>query len=226
MHCIASISQRLAWLIGRPLFVFFLHFRVYGKENLKGFQNGIIFASNHISEGDGILISGSFNLFSKRLPLYFIAREKDFYKNTLFHGILYTKTLFHCFGAYPAIVGLRDFEKSLAAHINLLQRGRNIAIFPEGTRSRDGKLLHAKGGVVALVKATNKPVVPVAITGILKITPKEFFLRKRFVKVRFGKPIFPDELFAGYADPLPADYGKIATTKVMTAIEKILPEEK
>jgi 1-acyl-sn-glycerol-3-phosphate acyltransferase len=223
---IASIAQRAAWIVGRPLFVFFLHFRVYGKENLRGLQNGIIFASNHTSEGDGILISGSFNLFSKRLPLYFIAREKDFYKNTLFHGILYTKWLFHAFGAYPAIVGIRDFEKSLSTHIELLRESKNIAIFPEGTRSRDGKLLGAKGGVVALAKAANKPIVPVVVSGILKITPKEFFQRKRFVTVRFGKPISPDELFAGYANPLPADYKKIADEKVMTAIAKILPKEK
>lgn len=168
------------------------------------------------------MISGSFNLFSRILPLYFIAREEKFYKEGLSGSFFYTETLLHCFGVYSAVFGIKDYEQSLASHIKLLKEGKNVAIFPEGHRSKDGSLSEAKGGVVALAKAANAPIVPVAVSGILRITLKEFLLRKRFVTIRFGKPIFPEELFEGYENAVPQDYKKIATEKVMKGIEKVL----
>ncbi len=217
-----DIAQRLWWFFTKPLFLFFLHFKVNGKENLYSLPNGIIFASNHLSELDGELISESFDLFSKRIPFFYVTRERSYYSDGFIETFVFNRVVLHLSGAYPAIVGINDYEKSLASHIELLKKKKNVVIFPEGKRTRDGFFLPAKGGVIALVKHSGAPVVPVAISGVLKITLKDFLLRKRFVKISFGKPIFPVELFAGYENAEPQDYKKIAEERIMKKIKELL----
>jgi len=226
MYKIASIVQRLAWIIGRPLFAFFFHFRVTGQENLKGLKNGIIFAANHSSEWDGLLMSGSFSLFSRRLPLYFVAREDKFYKEGLSGSFFYKPFVLRCFGVYPAVFGIKDYERSLTTHIGLLKSGKNIGIFPEGGTTKDGNLRVGKGGVVALSKFANVPIVPVAIIGTFGLTLRGFLLRKYFVTIRFGKPIYPSELFTGYENAPSEEYKKISTEKVIGTIGKMIEEDK
>jgi 1-acyl-sn-glycerol-3-phosphate acyltransferase len=217
-----NMGQRFLLFLTKPFLLFFLHFTVQGKENIENLENGIIFASNHASDFDGEFIFNALGLFSKRIPLYYVSREESFYKKDLFQIIFYTRFVLHTFaGAYPALFGVRDYEKSLAFHINLLKEKRNVVIFVEGSKSHDGNLLSAKGGVVALVKCSNAPIVPIAIHGNFKIGLKDFLLRRRTVSVSFGKPIFFDELFIEYGTEDIRQYAKIANEKIMTKIEEL-----
>lgn len=217
-----GFSQRLWWIFTKLPFKFFAHLKIYGRENFAHIENGIIFASNHVSELDGELISESFGLFSKRIPFFYVTRERSFYKEGFVEKYIFTQTVLHLAGAYPVLIGIRNFEKSLADHIKLLKKHNNVVIFPEGKRSRDGNLLEAKGGVVALAKYSRAPIVPVAISGILHITPSDFLLRRRYVTVRFGKPIYPDELFLGCENPDPSEFARIANEKIMPKIAELL----
>jgi 1-acyl-sn-glycerol-3-phosphate acyltransferase len=219
--CVSEIGQRIAWLIGKPALVFFLHFRVYGKENISGLKNGFILSSNHTSEIDPLLILSSFDFFSKRLAVYFVSAPRDFYRDNLFQSIFYTEAIFRFVGAYPAIFGMKNFEKALQSHIGFLHKKRNVVIFPEGKIIRNKKQKVAKGGVVALAKATNALVVPVAISGVSNISFKDFLLRRRYASISFGKPIFTDELFYGYDNPSPRQYSKISNEKIMSKIEEM-----
>src|SRR5574343_1159252 len=69
-------------LVAKPLFHIFGGLRVYGKENLKGLHGGVIFAMNHSSEADPFLVAASLGPFSRLMPVFSVAREKGFYKNS------------------------------------------------------------------------------------------------------------------------------------------------
>ncbi|NIQ00203.1 MAG: hypothetical protein GWM98_07040, partial [Nitrospinaceae bacterium] len=105
---------------------------------------------------------------------------------------MYGGRFFQWLGAYPTRPGTRDYEQSLAAHIEILSCGRSIQIFPEGKKSIDGVIRGpARGGVAFLSWRTNTPVVPVAISGAHRTTLTDFFLRRKRYRLTFGKPIMP-----------------------------------
>lgn len=202
-----------------------MRFRAEGKENIASLKNGFILASNHTSELDSLVILSSFNPFSKRLAIYFVSGPRSFYRDNLWQKLVYTEALFRFIGAYPVIFGLKDFEKSLETHIKILRKGRNVGFFPEGGITKDGKIGEAKGGIVALSQITGLPIVPVAISGLYRIKFKDLLLRRHKAVVRFGKPIYQEELFLGYENPTVKDYKKIANEKIMGAIAKVLNGE-
>ncbi|OGW56011.1 MAG: hypothetical protein A2Z46_07780 [Nitrospirae bacterium RBG_19FT_COMBO_55_12] len=78
----------------------------------------------------------------------------------------------------------------LSAHV--LRRGKILCVFPEGNRSRDGKIKEFKKGVGIIAKELNMPVIPVAIQGTFAMLPRDrSFPRPAKVSISFGKPIHP-----------------------------------
>jgi 1-acyl-sn-glycerol-3-phosphate acyltransferase len=218
-----EFGQRLAWLILKPTFDFFLHFEVRGKENVENVPTNVIFALNHISEMDALMPSCAFGIFSRYLPIYCVALRHDAYKKLgTFRSFFYREGLFTFIGAYPMAPGVKDYEVILSPHIEFLKKGNSVEIFPEGGIRRPGKIREPRGGVIALAKITGLPIVPVALAGHAFTSPKEFFLRKRRSVITFGKPIFPEELFAGYENAGPEQYAEIAKEKIMPKIEELL----
>lgn len=72
----------------------------------------------------------------------------------------------------------------------LISQGRSVAIFPEGTRSKDGNVKKFKKGSFLIATASNAPVVPVTIDGSFHIMPKNSFLiHPDSVSVKIGLPI-------------------------------------
>ena len=222
-YWVSEIGQRITVLLTGPLCRIFLRKRVVGRQNLKNVKPGVIFAMNHLSEWDPFAFADTFSLFSRMLPVYFISLESKYYRehHTL-RSWFYGGNFFRFMGAFPVILGIKDYETSLAFQIEMLKNGKNVLIFPEGGRSKDGKLQPSKGGVVALVKATNTSVIPVAISrDVFHLTMKDFLLRRRCVTVSFGKPISPREIFSQYEKTNPRQYAKIADEKIMTKIAEL-----
>lgn len=70
-----------------------------------------------------------------------------------------------------------------------------VGVFPEGTRSADGKLAEIKGGFIALARRGKQPIYPVAIAGAHRVMPRgglRFFFRK--IRIVYGKPIPVEEV--------------------------------
>ena len=79
--------------------------------------------------------------------------------------------------------------------IDLIKSGVSVLIFPEGTRSKDGKLGEFKPGAVKMASKTGCAIIPIAITGTRECLEGRKFFRFRLpVTVTFGKPIYPKDL--------------------------------
>lgn len=173
-----------------------------GVENVpKG--GGNIFASNHRSYQDPVFIA-----LHARVPLSYMAKEELFQGNKAFKWLI-TKL-----GAFPVARGKGD-TGVIDTSIEKLEAGRNLAIFPEGTRSRDGKVGKGKTGVALIAAVAQTKIIPVGITfeGKLKFRKK--------VIVRYGKPIIPSEIGAENTDSKSL---RVLKNKVMEDITDLVNE--
>ena len=81
--------------------------------------------------------------------------------------------------------------------INRLRDGAAVVIFPEGTRTADGKLGELKGGFVLLAKRAGVPIVPVAIVGAWECWPRtRLFPRPGRIRLEFGRLLQPEQIAA------------------------------
>jgi 1-acyl-sn-glycerol-3-phosphate acyltransferase len=147
-----------------------------GVENIPDPKDGtFVVACNHRSYADPVLLA----LKIKR-PCCFMAKE-ELFKNPLFSALI------RFFGAFPVRRGAGD-DGIIDTAVGKLKTGKNLAIFPEGSRSKDGKVGRGKTGVALIAARAGVPVLPVGIAyeGKLHFGTK--------VTVRYGKPISPEQL--------------------------------
>ena len=122
-------------------------------------------------------------------------------------------------GVFPVKRGSRDTGAFHEA-IELVRGGRVLGMFPEGTRTRDGKLQRGFSGTVRIAMEAGVPVIPAAVINSELIQGGLRKLRKPRVAVRFGPPL----TLEGTVSDLAAV--KANTEKMMVAIAALLPEEK
>jgi len=109
------------------------------------------------------------------------------------------------------------------AALGALAGGRPIALFPEGTRSRDGRLKAARDGAAFLAMRSGAPLLPVGIAGTHRIFPgRSRVPRLVKVSVRIGPPFALAHQAGG---PLERDALAQGTERIVAAIEALLPEE-
>ncbi len=179
---LAYLASKWAFLI---LLKVFFRFKVEGAENMPS-SGAFILASNHVSYMD----PGIVGAIAKR-RLYFITSDH-----------LYRNKLAAFWHNSTGCIRIRRGESDHAAIRKILgsvKAGKPIAIFPEGTRSPDGKLKDAFSGIGFLALKTQVPVVPCFIKGSDSALPRgaRFFKFGR-VSVTVGSPILP-ETFSGNA---------------------------
>ena len=220
---VPTVFQFLIAVISQPLFYLFSGLRVYGKENLKGLRGGVIFAMNHSNEVDPFLIAASLGPLSPLMPVFSAARERSFYKNSGFMKYVYGGTFFKMLGAYPIFVGSGNYELSLRHHINIIERGQTLGIFPEGQITKDGRIGEAKAGVAYLLWRTGAPVVPIAFHGHYRMKTTHFFSRKHTISVAYGKPIKKEDLYKPEHDVVPPtrDEFRVASQEIMSRVQKL-----
>ena len=164
--------------------VFALYFKIKA-EGIERLPKGpFILAPNHQSFFDGLFVT----IFIKNKIMkktYFYAKKKHI--GNKFLNFLANKN-------NVIVVDInKDLKKSLQKMAAVLKSGRNMIIFPEGTRSANGELGDYKKTFAILSSELNVPVVPVAIGGAYKALPKGSFVPRPFKKicVKFLDPINP-----------------------------------
>jgi len=186
------ILQKLIWIPTRLIFVFFGHLEVRGLENLKEIKGNVIFACNHTSELDPILPPASLTFFSPFSPIFYTSREKAFYDNSGWRQLFYGGTFFKVWGSYPVYVGLHDYKKSLINHIQILQDGGNLGIFPEGKTTHDGTIQRPKAAWLIWPTLPALLSYQYSISGVFHFSVKNFLLRRCHFSITYGKSMrFP-----------------------------------
>ncbi|MBQ7128417.1 MAG: 1-acyl-sn-glycerol-3-phosphate acyltransferase [Clostridia bacterium] len=173
-----SVMILIATLI--PVFKLLFRYEIIGKENLPE-KGGIVYASNHISFADPILW-----ILAIRRRICYMAKA-ELYKHAFLRGV------FKLAGVFPVERGKASIN-SVNNAIGIVKNGGILGIFPEGTRSKDGKPIRAKSGVAYIANATGADVVPMAIVTKGKVKP----FKKVYLYV--GKPIPHSEIYFEGAD--------------------------
>ncbi|WP_448611338.1 lysophospholipid acyltransferase family protein [Geodermatophilus sp. URMC 60] len=201
----------------RPLFHVALRMHVTGRENVPP-TGPVILASNHLSFIDSMVIP-----LSAPRRVHYLAKA-EYFTGTGIGGWL-TRTLFTGLGAMPVQRQTsRAAQEALDTALGVLRRGEGFGIYPEGTRSRDGRLARGKTGVAWLALTADCPVVPVAVAGTDRVQPVDSrWPRPHKVSVTFGKPLtFPEQ--RGMAGNGRAR--RVVTDRIMEAIAELSGQEK
>lgn len=190
--------------------------KIVGRKNVPK-TGPVILASNHLSFIDSVVIT----LFAPR-PVSFLAKD-SYFTGKGAKGFL-SRTFFRGIGAIPVTRGVgQAAQEALDAGLGLLHEGEAFAIYPEGTRSRDGRLYRGKTGVAWLALNAGVPVVPVALKGTDKVQPiGSRGIRLAKVTIQFGEPLYLSR--HGKADSGRAR--RQATDEVMDAIAAMSGQER
>jgi len=200
----------LSWvarLIYRPV--------IEGQENIPR-TGPVLLASNHLSFIDSFVIP----LAAPR-RVVFLAKA-EYFAGRGPRGA-WMRLLLRAVGAVPIERGTAGAAgEALDSALEILSRGLAFGIYPEGTRSRDGRLYRGRTGVAWLALAAGCPVVPVALSGTQDIQPVGSRVpRIRKITVRFGKPLDFDHLHGA----TPGEARREATDAVMAAIHELSGQE-
>ena len=177
------LTQNLFKNISKLLFKLYFRLNSEGIENLP--ESPFIIAPNHQSFFDGLFVS----VFLKNKVMkntYFYAKEKHV-RNKFIKAFANRNNVI--------IMDLnRDLKLSLQKLAEVLRKGKNVIIFPEGTRSRTGSLGEFKKSFAILSQEMNVPIVPVSIEGANKALPRGSFIPRPWKKinVKFLKPVYPE----------------------------------
>jgi 1-acyl-sn-glycerol-3-phosphate acyltransferase len=207
----------LARFVIRPLFWLAFRPSVRGRSGVPT-AGPVILASNHLSFIDSIAIP----LMAPRKVSYLAKAE--YWQGTGVKG-WFSRTLFTALGALPVErQATRSAQDALDTALTVLKDGGAFGIYPEGTRSRDGKLHRGKTGVAWLALTADCPVVPVAVHGTDRVQPVGArWPRPARVRVTFGEPLtFPEQ--RGQAGKNKAR--REVTDRVMEAIAALSGQEK
>jgi 1-acyl-sn-glycerol-3-phosphate acyltransferase len=167
----------LAWIIYRGIFGCVIE----GRENID-FRRSFLILSNHCSHMDPPLVG-----FAVPKPIAYMTRS-DLFKIPLLNKLM------HISGAFSINRDGND-NSFIENTVNALESGWLVTIFPEGSRSADGRFSRVKTGAARILLAHPLPFLPVAVINTHKAWPKKTFKINPFVriKVKIGKTVYPEE---------------------------------
>ncbi|MDR0343432.1 MAG: 1-acyl-sn-glycerol-3-phosphate acyltransferase [Nocardiopsaceae bacterium] len=210
------MKYRTSRLLAGPFLRSLWRPRVTGAEHIPA-AGGAILASNHLSIVDSVFLP-----FMLERPLTFAAKSEYFTSKRPSQQLI---------AAYLRATrqlsvdraGARAAQDMLDAALALLRAGDLFGIYPEGTRSPDGRLYRGRTGVGWLALQSGLPVIPVAMIGTDQVLPPGHTIpRFHQVQVRIGEPL----TFEALRDAGPTARARRAVTdEVMTAIQSLSGQE-
>lgn len=191
---------------------------IEGRENIPT-TGPVLLASNHLSFVDSVVIP----LSVTQRRVRFLAKS-DYFEGKGIKGRV-TGTVFGALGAIPVERrNARDALVSLDVMLERLREGEACVIYPEGTRSKDGRLYRGRTGVAHLALESKAPVVPVAVAGTQEVQPIGASMpRPHPFTVRFGEPL---DFSTGYDHLAPGKARRQITDRVMDAIHSLSGQER
>ena len=212
---IEAIERPLVWLLAAP--------RVVVPE-LPATAEPMLIVANHVSTYDGPLIQYALPTALRRRITVAMAGDmledyrhfrnpetKALWRNYYLPGPLFWLLLTALFNVFP-LPRRRNFQRSFAHAGAAMDRGYNVLVFPEGTRSAAGELARFRGGIGLLVKQSGAAVLPVGLRGLgeLKAAGRGWFRSGR-IEVRVGEPIRfgPEESEAAITERLHAEVERL-----------------
>ncbi|KJY19088.1 MULTISPECIES: lysophospholipid acyltransferase family protein [Streptomyces] len=166
-----------------PLLRLLFRPRIEGLENIPA-EGAAIVAGNHLSFSDHFLMPA---ILARRIT--FLAKA-EYFTGPGIKGRL-TAAFFRSAGQIPVDrSGKNAGQAALREGLGVLAKGELLGIYPEGTRSHDGRLYKGKVGVAAMALGAGVPVVPCAMVGTFEIQPPgQRIPNIRRVTIRFGEPL-------------------------------------
>ncbi len=207
-HALLGLVLRVVW---RP--------RIEGVANLPR-HGPVILASNHLAFIDSLVIPLA---APAALRVTFLAKAEYFTGGGLLGAP--RRLFFRATGAIPVERDeVSQARASLETALGVLRRGWAFGLYPEGTRSRDGRLYRGRPGVGWLALESGAPVVPVGLVGTDRVQPVGArWPRLAPVTIRFGEPVRPES----YADVRPtAQARRRLTDDVMDAVAALSGQER
>ncbi|MFJ8582386.1 lysophospholipid acyltransferase family protein [Micromonospora sp. NPDC093277] len=188
---------------------------VEGLENIP-VTGGAIFAGNHLSVADELFIG---TVVPRHLAFW---AKSEYFKGTGVKG-RFSKFVLTGLGAIPVErAGGRAALSAFDAAIPVLQSGDLVAVYPEGTRSPDGRLYRGRTGAARLALAAGVPIIPVGMIGTDKVQPIGTRVPRpgrAEIIVRVGKPLD----FTGRSDDRTSL--REITDEVMAEIQRLTGQE-
>ena len=196
-----------------PFLMILFRPKVKGLRNVPG-TGPVIIASNHLSFSDSIFMP----LVVPR-KVTFLAKS-EYFTSPGPKGLL-KKLTFIALGQVPVDrSGGRRSEAALIAGLRVLAEGKCLGIYPEGTRSPDGRLYKGRTGIARLAIESGAPIIPVAMFNTEKIQPTGTVVPKVMrVEMIFGEPMY----FEG--DSTDLLYLRDVTDKIMATIQELSGQE-
>ena len=168
-------------LSARFIAVFVFHLRCIDRHHTR-VDGGAMILSTHQSHFDPVLVGVAFN---ERLN--FLAR-RSLFKNRLLGGLIGLLDAIELDRDRGGLAGLKETMKRL-------KQGKKVLIFPEGTRTSDGKIAPLKPGFVAIARRSRVPMIPVAIAGAYEALPRGSSIpTRRSLSIAIGPVISLEEI--------------------------------
>ena len=197
MFYIAKFLVKIAFLIA-------FNMKTEGRANVPK-DTAVIFAANHRTNADPPVVAAC----SKGRHC-FMAKE-ELFRNPLFGWLI------RHLGAFPVSRGKGDMAVIDTA-VERLENGTNLMIFPEGTRSKDGKVHRGHTGAALIAAKSGKPVVPVGICFGEKLKFRTPLI------VKYGEPIYPADYVDNREEPNPRQLVKLKN-RYMEDIKRLVEGE-
>lgn len=203
--------------VAAPFIRMWLHPKVEGAENIPP-DGRLVVASNHLSFIDSFLIPLA--ILPRRIT---ILAKAEYFEGTGIKGAL-SRWFFTSMGYVPIKRGTgRAAIGAIDQAMEIVESERAFLLYPEGTRSPDGRLYRGRTGLGAIVLSTGAAVLPIGIIGSQRMQPVGSRFPSPFAKVtvRIGPPLE----FGQYEGDPPGKARKMIADEVIQAIQKLSGQE-
>jgi 1-acyl-sn-glycerol-3-phosphate acyltransferase len=210
---IGRLWLRLVYVAVKLFFRLCCRVHIGGSEHIPA-EGGVVLVSNHISAFDTVLVPFTV-LATQGVQIIWAPAKAELFRSRLLGSLLAS------LGVFPVRRGQHDRQamRRMIAHM----RTGKMMLFPEGTRSPDGRLHEGKRTVGKLIYAARPVVIPTAIIGTERIIPhlKSLVHGRAPVSVHYGKPV---ALQHYYAMPDTKETASAIVQEVMSAIASLLAQ--